>query len=430
MSVLPTPIQCNIYYNVYNSVYVTEELSELTVVSNETYTDLSNQLYCNVLEDLAVISNVSMTRSFYASNMANNVGELSNQAFLTLPSNILYISDQLNPLSDYTYSNISNQTALVAGVSNIFAEAIRELSNDSFHIRDQARILSNNAFTTSNYVFGGLQDAIAEIDQELHVISNQSMLFMPLRVSEISNVTYVDQLLIEQLRDQYDAVSNFSYYYLNNQVDYVSNIVFLDGAHTQIIDQSNTKLFISESNAPYLTIIFSNYDVFDGVDTKPYRGVNNVSIMISNQAQLSVNADGTTETFHGDFIVNDGTIITDGVDVSSDMRLKTNLSGIVNATGIIKQLNPLLYDKVVGQGKNTRKEAGLLAQQVWRETPDIRHIVRPAADAQPDEDDWGSQYAKLDYISLIAYVIKALQELEGRVTNIESQNKNSPNPND
>ena len=76
------------------------------------------------------------------------------------------------------------------------------------------------------------------------------------------------------------------------------------------------------------------------------------------------------------------------------------------------------------------KESGLIAQEVYYDAPELRHLVKrvnnqteplpeiptsldPAQD--PDYSSWGKEPAALNYIGLIAYLIKANNELNGRV---------------
>tara|TARA_R110001599_G_scaffold294789_1_gene498938 strand:+ start:451 stop:1341 length:891 start_codon:yes stop_codon:yes gene_type:complete len=114
---------------------------------------------------------------------------------------------------------------------------------------------------------------------------------------------------------------------------------------------------------------------------------------------------------------------------ASDDRIKTNERYITNATQTLLKLKPQIYDKAVNLGcesKETRVESGLIAQDVYYDTPELRHLVgyhddaeipdeKPYVDDDPQKDPdysmWGSKSAAVDYIGLIAYLVKSNQEI-------------------
>ena len=114
---------------------------------------------------------------------------------------------------------------------------------------------------------------------------------------------------------------------------------------------------------------------------------------------------------------------------ASDDRIKTNERYITNATQTLLKLKPQIYDKGVNLGcesNETRVESGLIAQDVYYDTPELRHLVgyhddaeipdeKPYVDDDPQKDPdysmWGSKSAAVDYIGLIAYLIKSNQEI-------------------
>jgi hypothetical protein len=114
---------------------------------------------------------------------------------------------------------------------------------------------------------------------------------------------------------------------------------------------------------------------------------------------------------------------------ASDDRIKTNERYITNATQTLLKLKPQIYDKAVNLGcesNETRVESGLIAQDVYYDTPELRHLVgyhddaeipdeKPYVDDDPQKDPdysmWGSKSAAVDYIGLIAYLVKSNQEI-------------------
>ena len=82
------------------------------------------------------------------------------------------------------------------------------------------------------------------------------------------------------------------------------------------------------------------------------------------------------------------------------------------------------YDRSLSDTHN--EEAGLIAQDIWYDAPELRYIVKPSEDAvvnetrdevsddprvDPDYSDWGKESAKVNYTALIPYLIKSNQEL-------------------
>jgi hypothetical protein len=172
--------------------------------------------------------------------------------------------------------------------------------------------------------------------------------------------------------------------------------------------------------------------------------------------------------------------ITGTYSPSSDDRVKTNETYITNATETLLKLKPQKYRKhnfefvevsnelyenaedsnilVQGAVSNTWvnkddllfdstsnswyerslsntyiEEAGLIAQDIWYDAPELRYIVTPSKDASvndsrgevsndpqidPDYSDWGKESAAVNYTALIPYLIKSNQELHAQLTSV------------
>ena len=140
---------------------------------------------------------------------------------------------------------------------------------------------------------------------------------------------------------------------------------------------------------------------------------------------------GTTsqnnDVFHIQLNPNGGKIIVNGTEYSSDDRIKSNEQYIENATETLLKLKPQTYDKrsMMNTGEWKMRESGLIAQDVWYDTPELRHLVshdknadipieKPFVDDDPTKDpdysSWG-EIATLNYGGLIAYLIKSNQEI-------------------
>jgi hypothetical protein len=114
-------------------------------------------------------------------------------------------------------------------------------------------------------------------------------------------------------------------------------------------------------------------------------------------------------------------------EASSDDRLKDNESYIRNAIKTLMKLKPQVYDKKESLSSNVyQHEAGLIAQDIWYDTPELRFAVKPGLLSEipleapirsddpredPDYSKWGPNPAAVDYNYLIPYTIKSIQEI-------------------
>ena len=147
----------------------------------------------------------------------------------------------------------------------------------------------------------------------------------------------------------------------------------------------------------------------------------------SSDAVLHVETAGQTQAFS---IRGDGSMYSDNaLRHSSDDRRKINEQHITNAMETLNKLSPQIYTKlndlVQNGGTGTNTESGLIAQEIYYNAPELRHLVT-IEDGEPQEYDlsgndiqndpdytalgWGNNSAYVDYIGLIPYLIKANQE--------------------
>ena len=131
---------------------------------------------------------------------------------------------------------------------------------------------------------------------------------------------------------------------------------------------------------------------------------------------------------------------------ASDDRLKENEELIENACETLSKLRPQLYDKKPDMENDDPttwyKESGLIAQETYYDAPELRHLAhkgKPDIDEEgnsiplpeiptsidpsqgPDYSSWGKDPASVNYIGLIAYLIKANTELHERLKVLESK---------
>lgn len=125
---------------------------------------------------------------------------------------------------------------------------------------------------------------------------------------------------------------------------------------------------------------------------------------------------------YAEFYYGDGSGLTNvTVSQTSDARAKSNTEIIVNSLDTLSKLKPVVYDK------DGLEESGFIAQDIYYDAPELRHLVQLGKDANPNEtknepnyEDWGEEHAKLDYVGLIAYTVAAINELREMVEDLEN----------
>jgi len=115
---------------------------------------------------------------------------------------------------------------------------------------------------------------------------------------------------------------------------------------------------------------------------------------------------------------------------TSDDRLKDDEKLIRNALNTIMKLKPQIYEKrgdLDPQSQTNRIESGHMAQDVYYDTPELRHLVQvpdtalptpekppaPSDDIRddPDYSAWGVVPTDFDKEGLIPYLVRGIQEL-------------------
>jgi hypothetical protein len=132
---------------------------------------------------------------------------------------------------------------------------------------------------------------------------------------------------------------------------------------------------------------------------------------------LVINGNIFAEYYYGD-----GSGLTNlNLSPTSDARAKSNSEIIVNSLDTLSKLNPVMYVK------DGLEESGFIAQDIYYDAPELRHLVELGKDANPNEtknepnyEDWGEEHAKLDYVGLIAYTVAAINELREMVDELEN----------
>ena len=118
--------------------------------------------------------------------------------------------------------------------------------------------------------------------------------------------------------------------------------------------------------------------------------------------------------------------------LSSDDRVKDDETLITGAVETLSKLRPQNYLKRQKLDPNAPEqnwtlESGLMAQEVYYSVPEMRHLVSVPAEAgdidtftpapsddpsqDPDYSMWGDGVAGVDYIQMVPYLVKAVQEI-------------------
>ena len=177
--------------------------------------------------------------------------------------------------------------------------------------------------------------------------------------------------------------------------------------------------------------------------------VNNGSLLFKDTSSSDqFGTAGTTKMY----VTTSGALYVGSTAYWSDDRIKKNEVHITNALETIAKLKPQKYDKYLTQDSSDNilqltdeftEESGLIAQEVYYDVPELRHLVTVPKDADlsgnpittssdpqvdPDYSNWGSEPASLNYSGFTAYLIKGIQEQQeiiqaekNKVSNLESQ---------
>jgi len=153
-------------------------------------------------------------------------------------------------------------------------------------------------------------------------------------------------------------------------------------------------------------------------------------------------SNGAGRRFYINYYANQGVTLTRS-SITSDDRIKEEEKFIENATDTLLKLRPQTYIKYapVKDGSTIKSnfdlsgnfESGLIAQEIYYDAPELRHIVEvendkgdtiiPSSDdpqKDPDYSSWGDMTAGVNYIQLIPYIIKSNQELHERILKTEN----------
>lgn len=126
---------------------------------------------------------------------------------------------------------------------------------------------------------------------------------------------------------------------------------------------------------------------------------------------VGIGKNGITDTYRLDI---NGKALATAFDTTSDDRLKINKELIQNSTENLMKLKPKKYEKKSDFNTNDYlEESGLIAQEMYYETPELRYLINIPTDANLNDENntnWGSSPLAVNYIGLIPHLIKGFQE--------------------
>jgi len=146
-----------------------------------------------------------------------------------------------------------------------------------------------------------------------------------------------------------------------------------------------------------------------------YTGADNSSA-ISNSTAIGYNAllssNNTIQLGNSSItkVKTSGTVNSNGIVLTSDKRLKTNIIPIQNGVETIMKLNPVHYDKknALNSNEYTKTENGFIAQEIQKVLPFV--VIEST-----DKD----KLLSVDYNSIIPVLTKAIQEQQNEINELK-----------
>ena len=173
------------------------------------------------------------------------------------------------------------------------------------------------------------------------------------------------------------------------------------------IDEPNTVMNLKSINKLNLEAAQGLKLNTNGVDRMVISQSGNIGIGVSSP-MFSLQVDGNVD-------------IIGELTTSSDRRLKTNIKPIVNALSVIGRLNPVQFlyrtEEFTEMKLSEGQHWGLLAQEVQEVLPEL---VSMAGTAEPTDGE-SFDYLSVNYMELIPVLLKSIQELEARVSQLEAE---------
>jgi hypothetical protein len=420
------------YYTKTEVDAIDDELSEL-ILNTYTKTEVDTQL-----SDYTTLSHLQTTLNYYATISGIDLNfydktYLDNQ-FSLKQDTIIDKSLQLSLLYGGKYLQ-----SIMAGNKITMEYVYSELDSNVRNIAINADLSDyyNKSYIDTNYYTSTyLNDWI---NAELSVIVNN--------FSNYYTMTYLDDIhstlaTLDYLHLKYTNSADMATAYYNKtetdnlltsklSVSYDTTDGFL--ARVPMQDSFNTGLFLENTTGSYTSFFLKQVA---GIEAQLYVGNSNFLIRTNTSTRMQFQTGGHTSPVSMTIWNNQHITVHTSFTNNSDDRIKENEELIENACETLSKLRPQIYDKkpTIDSTDSTKwyKESGLIAQEVYYDCPELRHLVQRNSDdplpeiptsidpkQDPDYSSWGEEPASLNYTGLIAYLIKANNELHERVKALE-----------
>jgi hypothetical protein len=100
-------------------------------------------------------------------------------------------------------------------------------------------------------------------------------------------------------------------------------------------------------------------------------------------------------------------VITNGITVSSDIRLKENFEPMSNALELVSQLNGLYYTWKKDAGTDKPRKLGFIAQEVEKVIPEL---------VKTDSEGMKS----VDYVSVVPVLVEAIKHQQKQINELKA----------
>ena len=194
----------------------------------------------------------------------------------------------------------------------------------------------------------------------------------------------------------------------------------------------DNKMLLRAGGSNRITMTIASTQIRNTLQLKATRTRNTPSGISDNVCQIECEKVTASEDSELHFEEFDSDQSVDAVFAGSyveksDMRIKTDINPITNATDTLLKLKPKNYKKI----KNGKDSSGLIIQDIWYYCPELRHIIKQngtpmekaiGADFSKikwTDYGWSEEMASMNYNSLIPYLIKSNQELHARIQKLE-----------
>ena len=221
-----------------------------------------------------------------------------------------------------------------------------------------------------------------------------------------SNVSLGVATLNQNVTGNYNtAIGHSAGYFLTSSGNTAIGFQALDG---QAGGGGNTGVGYNAGGVPWNQTTYNS--TFLGYNAKAQSGLDNVIVIGYN---AYTNEHNTIQLGNGSIVKlkTSGTIWSNGTQLTSDARLKTNIQPLQNSLDVIMKLNPVHYDKKnsIESTDFNKSENGFIAQEIQKVLP---FVVKEGTDQD--------KILSVDYNSIIPVLTKGIQEQQ---LQIEAQQK-------